>query len=110
MKREQACLPPPALDDVSTEDHPARLIAAFVEELDRDVWANMEIDGDPSGTPACHTPTLPSVWLYGFMTGETRAGNRKRTANPNHSYKLLTYQTPHWWRILSNIFMMIGLN
>lgn len=69
MKLEQAWLLLPALDDVSTEDHPARSIATFVEKLDRDVWANMEIGRDPPGTPACQTRALLSVRLYGFMTG-----------------------------------------
>jgi len=71
VNREQAWLLPPTLDDILPEDHPARFIAAFVEELDRDVWAIMEIDvdGDPLGAPAYHPRALLSVWLYGFMTG-----------------------------------------
>ena len=71
VNREQAWLLPPTLDDIVPEDHPVRFIAAFVEELDRDLWANMEIDleGDPLGAPAYHPRALLSVWLYGFMTG-----------------------------------------
>jgi len=61
---------PPTLDDILPEDHPARFIAAFAEEMVRDVWANMEIDVDsnPQGVPAYHPRGLLSVWLYGFMT------------------------------------------
>ena len=71
VNREQAWLLPPTLDDILPEDHAARFIAAFVDELDRDVWANMGIDlgGDPLGAPAYHPRALLSVWLYGFMTG-----------------------------------------
>ncbi len=71
VNRDQAWLLPPTLDDLVPEDHPARFVAAFVEGLDRDVWAGMEIDldGDPLGAPAYHPRALLSVWLYGFMTG-----------------------------------------
>ena len=36
-----------------------------------DAWPGMEIDldGDPLGTPAYHPCALLSVWLFGFMTG-----------------------------------------
>ena len=71
MNREQAWLLPPTLDDLLPEDHPARFVAVFVDGLDHDAWAGMEIDvdGDPPGTPAYHPRALLSVWLYGFMTG-----------------------------------------
>ena len=71
VNREQAWLLPPTLDDFLPRDHPARFVAAFVDGLDRDAWAEMEIDidGDPLGAPAYHPWALLSVWLYGFMTG-----------------------------------------
>ena len=71
VNREQSWLLPPTLDDLLPDDHPARFISVFVEEMDRDAWANMEIDvdGEPLGAPAYHPRALLSVWLYGFMTG-----------------------------------------
>lgn len=71
VDREQAWLLPPTLDDLLPKDHPSRFVAAFVDGLDRDAWAGMEIDldGDPLGAPAYHPRALLSVWLYGFMTG-----------------------------------------
>ena len=69
VNREQAWLLPPTLDDLLPTDHPARFVAAFVDALDRDAWAGMEIDvdGDPLGAPG-----VPSVgfaqrvalWVY----------------------------------------------
>ena len=77
VNREQAWLLPPTLDDLLPEDHPSRFVAAFVDGLDRDAWARMEIDldGDPLGAPAYHPRALLSVWIYGFMT-EVRSSRK----------------------------------
>ena len=71
INREQAWLLPPNLDDLLPLDHPARFVAAFVDGLDRDAWAGMEIDtdGHPLGAPAYDPQVLLNIWLYGFMTG-----------------------------------------
>ncbi len=71
VNREQAWLLPPALDELLSQDHPARFVAAFVDGLPRDAWSEMEIDldGDPLGASAYHPRVLLNVWLYGFMHG-----------------------------------------
>ncbi len=71
VNRDQAWLLPPTLDDLLPEDHPARFVAAFVDGLDRDAWAGMEIDldGDPLGAPAYHPRALLSVWLQHLVNG-----------------------------------------
>ncbi|MCE2458920.1 MAG: hypothetical protein J4G14_14090, partial [Dehalococcoidia bacterium] len=71
MNREQMWLLPPALEELIPTDHPARFVVEFVDALDREGWAELEvqIDGDPMGAPAYHPHALLSVWLYGFMTG-----------------------------------------
>jgi transposase len=71
LDREQAWLLPPTLDELVPDDHPARFVAEFVDELDRAQWAEMGVglDGDPLGAPAYHPRALLGVWLYGFMTG-----------------------------------------
>ena len=71
MNREQRWLLPPSLDELLPLDHPARFVAEFVDALDREGWAELDvgIDGDPMGAPAYHPRALLSVWLYGFMTG-----------------------------------------
>ena len=71
MDREQMWLLPPTLDELLPSDHPARFVAEFVDALDREDWAEMDvaIDGDPLGAPGYHPRALLSVWLYGFMTG-----------------------------------------
>jgi transposase len=81
LNREQAWLLPPTLDEMIPDDHPARFVAAFVDNLDRTIWLEMEIDpnGDPMGAPAYHPRSLLSVWLYGFMTG-TRSSRKLEAA------------------------------
>ncbi len=71
MNRDQAWLLPPTLDELIPPDHPARFVAAFVDELDRADWTELgvQLDGEPLGAPAYHPRALLSVWLYGFMTG-----------------------------------------
>ena len=71
LQREQAWLLPPSLDELLSEDHPARFVAAFVDGLSTATLAELAIDreGEALGAPAYHPCALLSVWLYGFMTG-----------------------------------------
>ena len=97
MNREQAWLLPPSLDDLLPEDHPARFVAVFVDGLDHDGWAGMEIDvdGDPLGTPAYHPRALLSVWLYGFMTGIRSSRKLEAACRDQISFLWLTgWQRP----------------
>ena len=71
FNREQGWLLPPTLDQLIGADHPARFVAAFVDGLDGEAWASLEMDleGAPMGAGAYHPRALLSIWLYGFMTG-----------------------------------------
>ena len=71
LSRERTWLFPPTLEELIPVDHPARFVAAFVQELDRATWAKLEVavDGDPLGGPAYDPRALLCVWLYGFMIG-----------------------------------------
>ena len=72
---------PPALEELIPTDHPARLVAEFVDAFDREGWAeiDVQIDGDPKGAPTYHPRALLSVWLYGFMT-DVRSCRKLETA------------------------------
>ena len=87
---EQMWLLPPTLDELLPSDHPARFVAEFVDALDREDWAEMDvaIDGDPLGAPAYHPRALLSVWLYGFMNG-IRSSRKLEAACRD--------QIPHLW-------------
>ena len=69
--RDQAWLLPPSLDETVAADHPARFVAAFVDAIGPQAWADLTIEpaGDARGAPAYHPRLLLSVWLYGFMSG-----------------------------------------
>ena len=51
VNRDQGWLPPPTLDELLSQDHPARFIAALVEGLDSGSWEEMEIDLDGAPPP-----------------------------------------------------------
>ena len=71
FSREQDWLFPPSLEELIPKDHPVRFVAAYVEAMDREAWADLGIDleGEVLGAPAYHPVVLLCVWVYGFMTG-----------------------------------------
>jgi transposase len=71
FSRKQAWLLPPTIDELISQDHPARFIAEFVDSLDRETWNELDISlgGEALGAPAYHPRALLNAWLYGFMTG-----------------------------------------
>ncbi len=81
LSRQQTWLLPPTLDELIPNNHPARFVAAFVDNIGSAIWLEMgiELDGDPLGAPAYHPRGLLSVWLYGFMTG-TRSSRKLEAA------------------------------
>ena len=92
FNREQAWLLPPSLDEFVAADHPARFVAAFVDELDEATRRALEIDlkGDPLGAPAYHPCALLSVWLYGFMTRTTSSRKLEAACRDQVAYMWLS--------------------
>ena len=70
FSRDGQWLFPPRVEELIGERHPARFVAAFVDQLDHDAWLKIGVQpgGDRDGAPAYHPALLLSVWLYGFMT------------------------------------------
>jgi transposase len=81
LNRQQTWLLPPTLDELIPDDHPARFIATFVDNLDEAEWRKLGIglEGEPLGAPAYHPRVLLGVWLYGFMTS-VRSSRKLETA------------------------------
>ena len=91
FNREQAWLLPPTLDQMITDDHPVRFVAAFVDGLDAEAWRELEIDptGDPMGAGAYHPRALLSIWLYGFMSGVRSSRKLEAACRDQISYMWL---------------------
>lgn len=72
--RDQMWLLPPSLEDLLPEDHPARFVGMFVDELDMEEIGIQAVPRE-LGAPAFHPRLLLNRWLYGFMEGKrsTRA-------------------------------------
>jgi transposase len=97
MNRNAAWLLPPSLDELISQDHPARFVAAFVDSMDRKAWAELGVglDGEPLGAPAYHPRALLSVWLYGFMTGTRSSRKLEAACRDQFAYLWLTgWQSP----------------
>lgn len=81
FSRQQDWLFPPSLEELIPQDHPARFVAAFVENMGVAAWKALGIDLEwqEEGAPAYHPIILLCVWVYGFMTG-TRSSRKLEAA------------------------------
>lgn len=71
FSRSQVFLIPPSLDDGLPPDHPARFVAALLDELDAAQWAELGVNprADSVGAPRYAPQALTARWVYGFMSG-----------------------------------------
>jgi transposase len=81
LNRQQTWLLPPTLDELISDDHPARFVAMVVDSLEANTWQKLDIklEGEPLGAPNYHPRAMLSVWLYGFMT-RTRSSRKLEAA------------------------------
>lgn len=77
FSRAQTYLLPPALDDWIPATHPVRFVAAWLDGLTDDAWAELGIALTPArqGEARYAPQALLAIWVYGFMIGirSTRA-------------------------------------
>lgn len=95
LQREQGWLLPHSLEELVPQDHPARFVGAFVDQLDAKAWAELGVEVEERGAPAYHPRLLLSVWLYGFMTGLRSSRKLESACREQLPYLWLTgLQTP----------------
>ena len=87
--RDQMWLLPPSLEDLLPEDHPARFVAAFVDELDLDEIGIQAVPRE-LGAPAFHPRLLLNCWLHGFMEGKRSTRALERACSDTIPYMWLT--------------------
>ena len=92
LNREQAWLLPPSVEELVADDHPARMVAAFVDQLSDEEWSELgvELEAQRLGSPAYHPRALLSVWLYGFMSGLRSSRSLERACREQLPYLYLT--------------------
>ena len=87
--RSQRWLFPPSLDELLPVDHPARFVAAMVDESDLDALGIRSVPDD-LGAPAYHPGMLLACWLYGFMTRVRSTRKLERACRENVAFMWLT--------------------
>lgn len=73
--RQQATLLPDTLDDYIDEDHPVRVIDAFVDTLDMKVLGFSKAETMVTGRKPYHPGDLLKLYIYGYLN-QTRSSRR----------------------------------
>jgi len=73
--RQQATLLPDTLDDYIDEDHPVRVIDAFVDTLDMKVLGFSKAETMVTGRKPYHPADLLKLYIYGYLN-QTRSSRR----------------------------------
>jgi len=99
VDRKQGVLRPTSVDDLIGEDHPARNIWEFVENLDlNDFYDSIASVEGEAGRSAFDPLMLISVWVYAYSRGIGSAREISRLCETDPAYQWLTgYQSvnPH---------------
>ena len=65
--RQQATLLPDTPDDYVAEDHPVRVIDAFVDALDMKVLGFSKAESQVAGRKPYHSGDLLKLYVYGYL-------------------------------------------
>ena len=89
-KRDQIELQAVDIDSLIGEDHPARLIWAYVEPLDLSELENrVKARGETAGHPAIAPRLLLALWLYATSDGVGSARGLERLCKSHDAYRWL---------------------
>jgi transposase len=88
--RSQLCWDMIDLDSQLCEDHPARVVWAFVESLDlSELYAAIKARDEVAGRPAADPRVLLSLWLYATMEGIGSSRALERLCASHTAYRWL---------------------
>lgn len=88
--RRQVALPPACLDDYVSEDNPARVVDAFIDELDLGALGFVGVDPASTGRPGYHPAMLMKIYLYGYLNQVQSSRRLEREAGRNVELMWLT--------------------
>ena len=89
-ERDQIALRAVDIESLIGEDHPARLIWSYVEELDLSELENrIKARGDRPGHPATSPRLLVALWLYATSDGVGSARALERLCESHDAYRWL---------------------
>jgi transposase len=80
--RRQPALLPSYLEDYADEDNTARVVDAFVEELDLGALG-FEVAPAATGRPAYHPAMLLKLYIYGYLNRAPSSRRLEREAGRN---------------------------
>ncbi len=88
--RKQATLLPECLDDFIAEDNPARIIDAFVEELELESLGFEGATPSTTGRPSYHPGVLLKIYIYGYLNRVQSSRRLERECQRNIELMWLT--------------------
>jgi transposase len=92
-----------ALDDSLADDHPARAIWAYLEQVDlEDFYASVEALEGEAGRPATDPQVLLAVWLLGTSEGVGSARRLARLCDQHDAYRWLRGGVPINYHMLAD--------
>ncbi len=101
--RNQAEMMVRDLDSLVAEDHPARLIWAFLEQLDLSgFYAPIKAVLDRPGRPASDPQVLLALWVYATVDGVGSARRLDRLCREHDAYRWLCGNVPVDYHMLSD--------
>jgi transposase len=83
ISRNQVTLFPDRLDDWIDDDHPARLIEAFVEAMDLAAAGFGRMSPAQTGRPCYHPSVLLKLFIYGYLNRIPSSRRLEREAGRN---------------------------
>uniref|UniRef100_Q46N74 Transposase, IS4 family n=1 Tax=Cupriavidus pinatubonensis (strain JMP 134 / LMG 1197) TaxID=264198 RepID=Q46N74_CUPPJ len=88
--RKQATLLPECLDDFIAEENPARIIDAFVEELDLESLGFEGANPSTTGRPSYHPAVLLKIYIYDYLNRIQSSRRLERECQRNIELMWLT--------------------
>lgn len=101
--RNQMEMVPRVLEESLDEDHPARAIWAYLEQLDlEDFYASVEAVEGEAGRPATDPQVLLAVWLLATSEGVGSARRLARLCDQHDAYRWLCGGVPINYHMLAD--------